>query len=141
MALTYDLKSIILIVSGVPISGFGESDAMSWEAAEDSWEMVIGADGEATRSKINNTSGSLTITLSQTSRSNDILDVQRKLDEVINLGRFPVMVKDLNGTTLLVGADCWVKRRPNLTFGKRAQDREWIIDCGNWVANVGGAIL
>lgn len=136
---TWNLKKLIVVIGGVPISGFGENDAITFDHDEDEWEKVVGADGEVTRSRNNNRSGSITITLMQTSDSNDALEAIRLIDETTGAGIVGVLVKDLTGRTV-IGADrAWVRKRPSLEFGKRAGEREWILDCDQVAVFAGGS--
>lgn len=138
MAKTYDFKKVAVLVGGVPISGFIDGDAVTVEMADDQWEMVTGADGEATRSKKNNYSGTITIRLQASSLSNDYLQGLQKLDEATGLGQVPIMLKDLFGTTLVFAPQCWVKKSPGATFGRSNSQREWAFDSGKILINLGG---
>jgi len=78
---TYDPAQVTIIFAGIPISGFAEGTFVSVERNEDSWALQVGADGEATRAKSNNKSGRVTLTLIQSSFSNDALSAVMAVDE------------------------------------------------------------
>ena len=53
---TYNLKDIAITVGGIPLSGFGENDAVTIDYGEEIWSLTVGCDGEMARSKNNNRS-------------------------------------------------------------------------------------
>jgi hypothetical protein len=108
------------------------------ERQNPAWEMVVGADGEATRVKSNDRSGRVTITLQQSSPSNDYLSGLAALDELSNTGLVPLYIKDALGTTLVTAATCFVEMVPSAAFGKTANDREWVLITDNLAIFLGG---
>jgi len=78
------------------------------------------------RSKSNDKTGELTLTLAQTSPSNDYLSGLAIKDEVSNLGVVPITVKDLSGTSKFASASGWVKKPADAEFAKDLTDREWV---------------
>ena len=133
---TYDFRKVALLVSGVPISGFAEGDAISVEFPE-SWTKQIGAGGAHTRSRNNDQSAQLTITLQQTSSSNAFLAGLAAADEVTGLPILGVLIKDLRGNDLLAAPQAYVSQKPGLTYGKDSGSREWVIQ----LVDVTGAAL
>jgi hypothetical protein len=68
MGKTYDLKLVVCTIGGVPISGYGETDALTLEWVSDIVEGTVTADGKALYSRLNDRRLNVTVTLSQTSR-------------------------------------------------------------------------
>lgn len=124
---TYDPSSVIITIAGVPMSGFTEATFLEIDRNEPTWNMVVGADGLVTRSKTNNFSGTLTLTLKQSSPSNDVLSGLLAIDEATNAGVFPVLVKDLTGNSIYFAAQAWITQYANSTFDKDVSDRQWIL--------------
>lgn len=137
---TYDPKLVVCIVGGVPISGFADGTFISVERDNDTFSKVSGADGIVSRAKSNDRAGAITITLAQTSPSNDILTGFALADENANAGVVPVLVQDFNGTTVLVSAFAWVKKPPTMEFSKEITDREWVMDCADLNVFAGGNV-
>lgn len=138
MAKTYDFKQVTVIVGGSIISGYAEGTAISIERNEDAFTLEVGADGESTRVKSNNRSGIITLTLQQSSSSNDSLTQFALSDDLSNSGVFPTIIKDLNGTTLVTAAESWIRRLPTSEFGSDLSSREWVIETDKLVMTVGG---
>jgi len=124
---TYDPKNIIVTIGGVPMSGFSDGTFLEIDRNEPTWNTVVGADGLVTRGKTNDFSGTLTLTLKQSSPSNDVLSGFMAVDEASNAGVFPVLVKDLSGNSIYFAAQAWVTQYANSTFDKAITDRQWIL--------------
>ena len=135
---TYDPKQFLVIMGGVPINGFADGTFISIERDEDTFTKTVGADGCVTRSKTNNKAATVTITLLQTSPSNDYLSGLHKLDEEANLGVVDILVKDLNGTTFFYSAVSWVQKPASIENAKEIGEREWTIATGDSEYYVGG---
>lgn len=125
---TYDPKSVIITIGGIPMSGFADGAFVSVERSNDTFSKVSGADGIVSRAKSNDRSGSLTLTLAQTSPSNDFLSGVAVLDELSNRGVVPVAVTDISGRSRIVSAFGWVKKPAKAEFGKEISNREWVLD-------------
>lgn len=125
MVRTYDPKQVVISIGGVPISGFSDGTFLEIDRNDPTWNMVVGADGLVTRSKTNNYSGTMTLTLKQSSPSNDYLSGVLALDELSNAGVVPVLVKDLSGNSIYFSANAWINKYPDSAFGKDISDRQW----------------
>ena len=122
---TYDPASVVCSIAGIVMSGYTEGTFIEVVRDEPTWSKIIGADGLVTRGKTNNFSGTLTLTLKQSSPSNDVLSGLLAIDEATNVGVFPVLIKDLSGNSTYFGARCWINQYPSSTFGKDISDRVW----------------
>lgn len=109
------------------MSGFSDGTFLEVDRNEPTWNMVVGADGLVTRGKTNNFSGTLTLTLKQSSPSNDVLSGFMAVDEATNAGVVPVLVKDLAGNSIYFSAQAWINQYANSTFGKDISDRQWTL--------------
>jgi len=125
---TYDPKSVVVSIGGVPMSGYADGTFLVVDRDEQAFTKVTGADGTSTRVKSNNRSGSMTLTLKQSSPSNDVLSGFTALDELSNSGVVPILIKDLSGNSLYFSATGWVQKFPSSEFGKEINNREWVLD-------------
>jgi hypothetical protein len=135
---SYDPKQILILIAGVPISGLADGTFVSIERQEDAFTAVSGADGQVARVKSNNAIGTLTLTIMQTSQSNQLLSGLALADQRNNAGTFPVLIKDNEGTTLIFSAEGWVQRMPTVEYSKDISNREWIITLSELTYNIGG---
>lgn len=137
---TYDPSQVTLIAAGVPVSGFAEGTFITAERNEDSFNLSVGSDGEACRTRTNNRSGRITFTLLQSSISNQLLAAVLNTDEITPAGDAiaPSMIKDNTGTTLIMAETSWLVRPANVEYANEASNREWIVETDNLVMNIGG---
>ena len=82
----------------------------------------------------------MTISLAQTSVSNDILDqLQRNDANARNSSQlFSITVKDGSGRSVYFAQEAWVSKIPNSQFGSGINMREWIIQSANMDSFIGG---
>lgn len=137
---TYDPKLLVVTFSGVPLLGFADGTFLTVERSEDMWNEVTGADGITSRAKTNNKSGLATLTLVQTSPSNDVLSALAQADEDFNTGVRPFTATDLEGTTKIFSALGYVKRIPSSEYGKEITNREWQLFLADTKIFVGGSL-
>lgn len=135
---TYDPKQVMVIIGGIPMSGFADGTFATVERTSDTFTKVSGADGIISRSKTNDRSGLLKFTAAQTSPSNDVLSAIAVADELTNTGIVPVLIKDNSGRSVFVSAFGWVKKPPTSEFGKDIANREWTLDLADLDIFVGG---
>ena len=100
----------------------------------------MGLDGEVARSISTDGRHTVTLTLQQTSPSNDVLSGLAAVDKLTcGAGSFPLLIQDLCGRTMFATDKAWISRAPNVTFGRETVDREWTLRTGTpSVYTVGG---
>jgi len=138
---TYDPKNVVLTVGGAPISGYADGTFITVSRQNDSFVSVSGADGETARAKQNDKRGDLTLTLLQTSLSNDILSGIAVLDETSNAGVVPVILKDLSGATTYFSGSGWIKKPADSEFAKEVGNREWALELADMEVFIGGVAI
>lgn len=135
---TYDPKEVHVIIGGTPISGFADGTFVQISFDEQQWNKVTGADGLTSRSKSNNFGGQVTITLLQTSNSNDVLSAIWNRDRRSNDGVVTLLVKDALGRTTWSAAQAWIQKMVDQDFSKETEEREWVFDCADLRGLAGG---
>ncbi len=139
---TYDPNNVQIILGGAPMSGFADGTFVSVSSDENLYNKTVGADGEVSRSRQNNKTATIALTLKQTSSSNDILSGFAALDEASDGGVFPLMIKEIgSGRTLLFTQAAWVEKHPDTAYSKDVEDREWTIATSQMKTFIGGNSL
>lgn len=138
MLKSYDASEVSIIVGTRPLSGLAEGTFVNAVRDEQNFTKQVGADGEVTRSKTNNKSGTIEITLQQGSESNDYLSTLALADENTGNGTFPVTVIDRSGTTVIFGREAWIQKPADMGLGRDAGERTWVIDVAEMDMFVGG---
>ncbi len=126
----YDPKKVVVTFCGVPITGYANGSFIKIEPAEDGFKKHVGADGEVSRSKVNDETCNVTLTLSQTSKSNGTLSGQYQLDRKSGKGKGPLLIKDLLGATVLFAKVAWIRKQASVDFGDEINSKEWLFDTG-----------
>lgn len=135
---TYASDQVSVTTGPHSVSGFGPDTFVVVEREVETFTKTTGADGEVSRSKSANKSGSITITLQQTSASNDVLSAFALADEQTNSGTFPVMIKDASGRSIMSAENCWVSAYPSVAFAAASGTYEWVLHADNINMLVGG---
>lgn len=130
IAKSYDLSQVILVVGGVPISGYGQDGGVEIAPLAPIQEVNVGADGLTVASKMNNTDALATITLNQMSRGYLLLAAIMKIQE---LSLVPVlipvpflMIDPSSGDTITTAFSLFVDR-PTMTMNRVAGERVFTI--------------
>lgn len=137
----YDAKDIIITFGSLIIEGYGDDEFLRIEAEADDTEDMAGTDGEVAVAPTNDRRGTATLTLLQTSASNDGLSALSnavKNNRSMTGGIVPFGVADLNGRTILEAANAWVLRAPDRSWTSAPSTLEWMIRLGHIVRIDGG---
>lgn len=138
MAKTYNPKKVAVICGGFELKGFADGTFVNIAMNEDQWSLQVGTDGEGTRSKSNNHSAQVTMSLMQTSDSNQVLQAFWNSDRVSDGGVFPLLIKDNSGRSLWAAEQAWIKKQPDAELAREAGAREWVIETDNLIPFEGG---
>jgi len=137
----FDPGRISLTWNGVAIQGVGPSTFVKCVRNEDAFKQVVGAQGDVVDVRNRNRSGVVTFTILDASPSNDALTQLALQDEINGLGVGALMIKDLNGTTLVKCANARIKKFPDVEFGADGGTNEWAIQCAELEFFVGGSAV
>lgn len=132
----YDADQVSLVFMGVPIdSGYADGEFVSVEQSEQDFDVVVGTDGEVTRSKTGNRHAVIKLKLMQSSSGNALLSAINNLDVGApgGSGIGPMLIKDRQGTSLYTASKCWIAKPPDVSFDRTATPREWTLECANLV--------
>ena len=101
-AKTYSPADVAVIYGGAIISGFANGTFITVSRDEDAFMKSVGADGEVCRSRNANRSGSITLTLLQSSASNDVMSAFAAADALSGAVPLPIQIKDNTGTSAFI---------------------------------------
>ena len=138
----YDAKNIFASLGVVSVQGFMPDSFLSIEYNNDFWTVQVGVDGKSnTRSKNNDRSAIITLSILQTSPTHDQLSAQLALDEAGNVGQAPLLIKDNSTGALFTARNCWIKKPPTAVFSGEAQGWEWTLETDRLVAVYGDPLF
>jgi len=117
---TYDAKNSTVTVKGKIITGFAEGSMVEWEKDEDNFTAITDPQGTVGVAKVNNSLGTMTIVLAQTSPDN------RYLKNLANTGEiFPIWAQSNNEK--VGGTQAMVKKTPDGELSDEISEREYEI--------------
>jgi hypothetical protein len=137
---TYDAKGCSITLGGIIVTDFADGDFISVTGMGDNFEAVTGADGSENRNNKNLTGCDVTITVSQTSLTNDLFSTKHILDKLTNAGTAAFLFKDVNGTSIVSAGQAYIKGFADMNNGNALATRAWNLRCPQAVVNVGSSL-
>ena len=135
---TYTPSGIIAILNGHIIQGISADSSVTVTRSANMFEVVPGIDGSWSRIKSSNFSGTISVSLHQTSPSNDALGAFATADELSESGSGLFLLKDKSGRELVTAAVAFIQKRPDLNYSTSMSDRTWTFASG-YIDIVNGA--
>jgi hypothetical protein len=128
-ARAYNLKSQSITINGVPLSEFGDTDALSVAPEADLYTSTVTADGTANRSRTNDNRHTATLTLKQNGVGHLLLMQTLALQEASTVPvPFAFVVRDIVTGERLIEPQALIRRRPDIVRGRDVSDAVWTID-------------
>lgn len=125
----FDPEQVVCYFAGARIQGWADGEMISYSRDTDGFQDVIGTDGEVARSKSNDKRSKVVLKLLQTSSSNLFLSGVHNTDlnapNGAGVGSF--LMQDLQGNTVVQGAQAWIVKFPEGSMDRTAKSREWTI--------------
>ena len=116
---TYDAKDCTVMVSETYITGLGE-DMVTGEKDEEFFSTSVGAQGDIITNEINNTLGSVTLTVQPTSPQKGFLMGLAGLRDP-----FPLWIVNKSLGERFGGSQAKLKNYPEMSRGAEAEDMEF----------------
>ena len=136
---TYSPEDIQILIGGFyPVVGIAEGTFV--EVIKDVMPYVStrSADGMVGRKYTNNSTFTVNITVMAASPANDLFTRLWLHDEVTQMGKFPLLIKDSNGTGYFFSATTWFEVIPSLTFGTDMSNHTWGLRSNEGIIHIGG---
>ncbi len=135
---TYSPEEVTILVMGVPLEGVVDGTFVSVTRQAPVFTSSSTADGRITRTYNAADIWNIQFTLMNTSPSNGFLDKLVLLDRVTKRGKFPLMIKDGFGGTLIFSTTTWIEELPTITYGVEMTERVWTLKSANAVVSING---
>lgn len=138
--LRYSPKDIKISVAGLhTVTGFSTDTFVRISQPDPTFVTKRSMDGVTARLGRKTDRFLLELTLAQSSPSNDVLQTIFNIDRLTLKGKFPMLVKDLQGTSSFISATSWIEGTPDVEFSGGIGYRTWRIHCVQATMIVGGA--
>jgi len=102
------------------------------------FRIVRGIDGDSARVRNVSRSGTINVTLQQSSLSNNWLSSFNIADELLGASVFPFLARDAGGGTTIFAASAFVREIPPIGMSTTATDRTWTFVTDNLFLYLGG---
>lgn len=134
MLKNYSAKGISVSIASILITGgFADGEFIRIEQESDNFGDVVGTDGEVTRFETGDERATITLLLMQSADANNALSQLADSDKNVpnGAGVGALLVRDRNGTAVYRASACWLRKPPNVAFGREPGPREWTFRCAN----------
>lgn len=127
----YDAAQVTIVLMGILIdSGFAEGEFLAIKQNAPDYEIVVGTDGQVTRSRTNNRSAEIELKLMQTSDGNSFLSALSNVGLLAANGADigAMLVRDrVSGLCMYTAQNCWISKPPDVNFDNKATPRTWTL--------------
>ena len=131
---TYDIKDVNLIIDGKVITGLGEGTPIQAEKNEDNFTTQVGAKGETTFSETHDKTGTITVSVKNTSPSYPYLVelANRRGENAV----ISAEIVDLNTNAVEAGGnEARVLKPADMELGNEETEREFEIIVADFTMN------
>lgn len=136
---TYSPDEVSILIAGVvPVEGVVDDTFISVSKSSPAISSTRTPDGMISRVHTEDKTYDISLTLMQSSPTNDVLTALWSLDDITRRGKFPLFIKDGTGSTFIFSTSAWIEQIPEVTYGTSALVRTWTIKASNCTINVGG---
>lgn len=136
---TYSPKDVTITLAGIhSVIGYADGTFVSIKKDIKPFAKVRAMDGEIARQYFDDAGYKVTLTLMQSSPTNNILSMLYNIDTVTHMGKVPLFIKDGRGQTYFLAGTAWIEEIPEVTFGAELDTRTWVFGCSDVVMTIGG---
>ena len=123
----YDPKGVTISWNGINLNeGIAAGTFILASRTSRNWAIVIGGDGEATRVRLNDKSGTVTVTLRQGSASNLALQAILDGDQLLGSALGGLLANDTQGLSLIVATSAFIEGEPDWERSDGEGNVEWV---------------
>lgn len=119
------------------IEGFEANTFIEIDYRKDAYSLKMDVSGSGTRSKTNDFSATITITLTQRSASNQFLSAAANADRALGAAFGTLTCRDNLGNDLFVAASAWIVKTAKVDYALESTTRVWKFETDNLVQNQG----
>src|SRR5574338_962502 len=125
--LTYRPSDVTVTVAGIhTVTGYAEDTFINIVNNTRPVQTQRSMDGVIERLYTPHEGYTVTLTLAQSSLSNNVLGTIANIDAATRMGKFPLTIKDTSGQTTFFAIDAWIDRTPDVSFGQDMATRAWV---------------
>lgn len=135
----YSPESVNMVVAGLfTVEGFVDGTFINVSKDVVPYAAIRTPDGTVARLYNNDQTYTITLTLHNGSEFNNILTKLWQVDEITQMGKFPVLIKDGSGSDLFFSATTWIEQLPVMAKSNSVDSRVWVMRSSQAIINFGG---
>ena len=123
---TYSPKDVILSIGGYQLTGW---QSINITRSAKSFQVIKGIRGKNTRVPNKDTSATITISLLQSSASNEVMSWILDSDVSEGTGRIALTLKDKSGSSVFSSVEAYITGYPTASFTGQFEYRQWELFC------------
>lgn len=136
---TYVPSGVNLSILGIDVDGFPDGTFITITPQNQTFTFRSALDGSTMAVKSTHQEYKITITLEQTSASNDWLQILHDIKKSMPVAiQTPIMINDKSGSTTFFATDCWLSNEVTSNFSNGIENVQWEIWCKKGVYKRGG---
>jgi hypothetical protein len=126
--LSFNIKNVIFLVGGFPMSGYAEGSKIEVKRKTEHWRSVAGTDGEVARSRVHDDRYEIKVTFMPHSTANVTLNTLLLADKLTGQGIVPVSLLDPSTGEQFLANGAWVMQSPGVVYSNGIEGREWTLE-------------
>lgn len=139
MTINYDPRNVTFLYGAAMIEGFAPDTFIEIEFNSPRYATAVGATGKGIRSKRNDRSAVIRVSILPGAVSNLVFQGAMAADEANNSGAKPLKIADLGTGRGWVAAGAWVKTEPGASLQAEAQPQVWELETDELIPSIGVA--
>lgn len=137
---TYDPKQNVMIFAHLTLDGFSDGTMISAKHLNPQTSSKVGGKGDVVVIISSDGRGEVEANLMQSAPMNAQLSAFYALGRNTGKILFPLMIRNLNESTVLSATSAWIIGPADSDFGVESGERKWRFGCKNLKMFVGGAL-
>ena len=134
--LTYVPSNVALILSGSQIKGW---NSITISRSDPVFKQIKGIRGKNTRTRIKNSSATITIETPQTELFNEVLSMVLEADSVNGTARLEINLMESTGSSFFTTNTAYISQWPELRYSGELGVNIWTLTCEDSEIFVGSA--
>ena len=134
--LTYVPSNVALILSGSQIKGW---NSITISRSDPVFKQIRGIRGKNTRTRIKNSSATITIETPQTELFNEVLSMVLEADSVNGTARLEISLMESTGSSFFTTNTAYISQWPELRYSGELGVNVWTLTCEDSEIFVGSA--
>lgn len=139
MTINFDPRNCILMYGGALIDDYAPDTFIEIEFNSPRYNTAVGATGKGIRSKRNDKSAVVRVSLLPGGISNLQFQAAAAADDSSNAGALPLKISDLGTGRSWTAVGAWVRAEPGASLQSEAQPQVWELETDELLAVIGAA--